>query len=127
MTRVSRYVRGMWILLGVCQNFVISFLCVAPRRPCVLGGLLVSFCSLSRAVTFGFGSVIAPAGGRTTIAQSPQIVFNSGGMSVDSSGNPIGAAAIYIGANQGFFCAVTVSIAGQPATWEYHGATWKRK
>ena len=81
---------------------------------------------LSQSVTFGYGNVIVPAGGQTTIAQSPQIVFNSRGLSVDGSGNPIGTAAIYIGNNQGFFCAITASIAGQPAIWEYGGATWKR-
>jgi len=82
--------------------------------------------SLSQTVTFGYGSVTAPAGGQTTIAQSPQIVFNSRGLSVDDLGNPIGTAAIYIGNNQGFICAVTASIAGQPAIWEYSGATWNR-
>ena len=81
--------------------------------------------TLSQGVSFGFGTVTTPAGGQTTIAQTPQIIFNSRGMSVDSSGNAIGTAAIYITSGQGLYFAVTASLAGQPTAWEYNGGTWK--
>jgi prepilin-type N-terminal cleavage/methylation domain-containing protein len=78
---------------------------------------------LSQGNAFGFGSLKVPAGGQTTIAQTPQITFNSRGVSVDSFGNAIGTAAIYITNNQGMICAVTVSVGGQPTAQEFNG-TW---
>jgi len=82
--------------------------------------------NLSRGVSFGFGSVTAPAGGQTTISQTPQIYFNSRGVSVDSLGNPIGTSAIYITNGQGRVCAVTTSVGGQPTARQYAtGTTWK--
>jgi Tfp pilus assembly protein FimT len=78
---------------------------------------------LSQGVTFGFGGVTIPAGGQTSIAETTQITFNSRGISVDGSGNPIGTAAIYIVNGQGFLCAVTVSIGGQVTEQRYTGGT----
>jgi prepilin-type N-terminal cleavage/methylation domain-containing protein len=81
--------------------------------------------NLSQGVTFGFGTITTPAGGQSSIAQTPQIIFNSRGLSVDSSGNVIGTAAIYIGNGHGLYCAVAASLGGQPTAWEYTGTGWK--
>lgn len=82
--------------------------------------------NLSQGVTFGSGSVISPAVGQTTLAQSSLIFFNSRGVSVDSTGSPIGTAGIYITNSAGRVYAVTVSIGGQPTTQQYvGGTTWK--
>lgn len=81
--------------------------------------------SLSQGMTFGFGSITTPAGGQTTIAQTSPITFNSRGISVDGSGNPIGTAVIYLTNNTGLFCAVTVSINGSVAVVEYRNSAWK--
>jgi prepilin-type N-terminal cleavage/methylation domain-containing protein len=80
--------------------------------------------SLSQGVTFGFGSITTPAGGQTTIAQTSQIYFNSRGISVDGSGNPIGTAVIYLTNGAGEFWAVTVSINGTVRAFEYTKGAW---
>lgn len=81
--------------------------------------------TLSAGDTFGFGTISTPAGGQTTIAQTQYITFNSRGISVDSSGNPVGTAAIYIISNQGLYFAITASLAGQPAVYQWTGTAWK--
>ena len=81
--------------------------------------------NLSPGVTFGFGSVTAPAGGQTTQAQTSPIFFNSRGVCVDSTGNPIGTAAIYITTGTNTVYAVTVSIGGQPTLRRYVGTAWR--
>jgi len=80
--------------------------------------------NLSAGDQFGYGTLAAPAGGQTTIAQTPQIIFNSRGFSVDGAGNPIGTAAIYITDGQGSYCAITVSLAAQVQVWKYSGTAW---
>jgi prepilin-type N-terminal cleavage/methylation domain-containing protein len=84
--------------------------------------------SLSQGIFFGFGSVTAPAGSQSTIAQpSPsQITFDSRGFSVDGSGNPIGTAAIYVQNARGVVCAVSVALAGQATARLYNGSAWSR-
>jgi Tfp pilus assembly protein FimT len=80
--------------------------------------------TLSNRDTFGYGAIATPAGGQTTIAQTQYITFNSRGVSINGAGVPIGTAAIYIINNNGLCLAVTASIAGQPATYEWTGAAW---
>jgi Tfp pilus assembly protein FimT len=84
--------------------------------------------SLSQGITFGFGSLTAPAGSQSTIAQpSPsQITFNSRGFSLNGSGTPIATAAIYMRNTRGVVCAVSVGLAGQATAWEYDGSAWRR-
>jgi Tfp pilus assembly protein FimT len=78
---------------------------------------------LAQGVKFGFGSISAPAGSQTTIAQSAQIVFDSRGIPIDAAGNPTPSSAIYIeGASS--YCAVTVSLSGQIRVWRYDGSAW---
>ncbi len=81
---------------------------------------------LSEGVTFGFGSITTPAGGQTTIAQSAQIVFNSRGIPVDSTGTPTATNAIYLSNGSGQYYAVTVNASGLVNTWMYQGSTWHK-
>lgn len=81
--------------------------------------------TLSAGDAFSFGAISAPAGGQTSIAQTQYITFNSRGLSVDSSGNPVGTAAIYIINNQGLCFAITASLAGQPVVYQWTGTAWK--
>jgi len=84
--------------------------------------------ALSQTVSFGFGTLTAPAGAQSVIAQpSPsQITFDSRGFSENSTGTPIGTAAIYMRNTRGVTCAVTVGLAGQATAWEYNGSSWRR-
>jgi Tfp pilus assembly protein FimT len=79
---------------------------------------------LSQNVTFGYGNITAPAGSQTTIAQSPQIIFNSRGIPVDSGGVPTGAYAIYLTNGSGQYYAVTVSVSSAVNIWLYEGSAW---
>jgi len=89
--------------------------------------------NLSNGIEFGYGALTTPAGAQTTIAQTSLIMFNSRGLSIDSTstgypigGNPIGTAAIYINDGKGLYFAITANLVGQPAVWEYNGTAWKQ-
>jgi prepilin-type N-terminal cleavage/methylation domain-containing protein len=79
---------------------------------------------LSQGDLFGYGSLTIPAGGQTTISQTTPIYFNSRGVAVDNSGNSKGDSAIYITNKQGAYCAISVSVAGQPSVWKFKGSAW---
>jgi Tfp pilus assembly protein FimT len=78
---------------------------------------------LAQGVSFGFGSITAPAGGQSSILQSDQVIINSRGIPVDSAGTPTGEDAVYLN-YEGRYYAVTVNTAGQIRTWKYSGTTW---
>jgi len=79
---------------------------------------------LSQGIAFGYGTIATPAGQQGAIAQTSPIYFNSRGIAVDSSGNATGNSVIYITNNGGAYCAVAVSVAGQPTAYKYSGAGW---
>jgi len=79
---------------------------------------------LSPGNVFGYGSVTIPAGAQTTITQTTPIYFNSRGVAVDNAGNSKGDSAIYITNNQGAYCAIAVSVAGQPSVLKLKGSAW---
>jgi Tfp pilus assembly protein FimT len=74
--------------------------------------------------SFGYGSITAPAGQQSTIAQTTPIYFNSRGIATDSSGNATSSSAIYFTNIRGQYAAVAVSIAGQPTSYIYSGSAW---
>lgn len=81
--------------------------------------------NLPTRVTFGYGGITAPAGSQTSIAQTIPIAFNSRGIPIDSLGNPISTAAIYLGDAAGNrYFAVSVTLSGQIQTWQYLGGGW---
>jgi Tfp pilus assembly protein FimT len=80
--------------------------------------------NLSTGDTFGYGSITAPAGQQSPIAQTTPIYFNSRGMATDSSGNATANSAIYFTNSRGQYAAVAVSIAGQPTSYTYNGSAW---
>jgi len=80
--------------------------------------------NLATGDTFGFGSITAPAGQQTSIAQTTPIYFNSRGMATDSSGNATANSAIYFTNSRGQYAAIAVSIAGQPTSYTYTGSAW---
>ena len=79
---------------------------------------------LPQGVSFGFGSITAPAGGQTSISQTTQIIFNSRGIPIDSSGNVIPTDAIYLNNNAGLYYAVSVNPTGQIRTSQYYAGGW---
>jgi len=101
-----------------------------PLQPCSAGA---SGCAwnaeggvetLSQGDTFGYGTIVTPAGQQSTIGQTNPIYFNSRGFATDSSGNPIATSAIYITNGTGLTSAVAVSIAGTPTQYQYSGSAW---
>lgn len=79
---------------------------------------------LSDEMSFGFGSVTTPAGTQTTIQNTPQIIFNSRSLPVDSTGAPTGNYALYLTNPAGDKYAVTVYATGRVAVWEYRSDSW---
>jgi prepilin-type N-terminal cleavage/methylation domain-containing protein len=99
---------------------------------------------LAQGDTFGFGSISAgPTAATSTIAQAPVctvgvagaapganisntacIEFNSRGYPVTSANAIVASDAIYLTNNSTLFSAVAVSIAGQPAEYNYSGSSW---
>ena len=80
--------------------------------------------NLNTGDTFGYGTITAPAGQQSTIAQTTPIYFNSRGMATDSSGSATANSAIYFTNIRGQYAAIAVSIAGQPTSYTYSGSAW---
>ena len=79
---------------------------------------------LSQNISFGFGGISTPAGTQASIQNTTQIIFNSRGIPVDTTGVPTGNYALYITSDTGNTYAVTVSPTGQVAVWQYSGSSW---
>ena len=79
---------------------------------------------LSQGVSFGFGSITTPAGTQTTIQNSANILFNSRGIPVDSTGAATGNYALYLTDQAGRRYAVTVFASGRVGMWQYSGGAW---
>jgi len=79
---------------------------------------------LSQNISFGFGGISIPAGTQASIQNTPQIIFNSRSIPVDSTGVPTGNYALYLTSDTGNTYAVTVSPTGQVAVWQYSGSSW---
>ena len=79
---------------------------------------------LSIGSSFSFGSITTPAGSQTSIQNSAQILFNSRGIPVDSSGAVSGNYALYVMNPSGNQYAVTVYASGRIAVWRYGSGTW---
>jgi len=80
--------------------------------------------NLNTGDTFGYGTITAPAGQQSTIAQTTPIYFNSRGMATDSSGSATANSAIYFTNIRTQYAAIAVSIAGQPTSYTYSGSAW---
>lgn len=80
--------------------------------------------NLNTGDTFGYGTITAPAGQQSTIAQTTPIYFNSRGMATDSSGSATANSAIYFTNIRNQYAAIAVSIAGQPTSYTYSGSAW---
>lgn len=80
---------------------------------------------LSGATNFSFGGISTPAGSQTTIQESPQIIFNSRGVAVDSTGAATGNYAIYLRNNEGQTSAVTVAASGKVNIWRWNSSAWR--
>jgi Tfp pilus assembly protein FimT len=81
---------------------------------------------LSQGVTFGLGGVSTPAGEQTAIAQSTEIIFNSRGIPITAGGVPTSNYALYLTNGEALIYAVTVSMTGNVATWQYLSGAWVR-
>jgi prepilin-type N-terminal cleavage/methylation domain-containing protein len=76
-------------------------------------------------VSFGYGSISTGAGGQTTIGQTSPIIFNSRGITVNSTGGPTTSTnAIYLASKDGQYYAITVSLGGKPTLYMYSGSAW---
>lgn len=88
--------------------------------------------TLSQRDSFGFGSIVTPAGQQNAIAQGYPgeagcgcIYFNSRGIVTDSAGNATPNSALYL-TNGQIYTAVGLSIAGQTTAYVYRGSAWGR-
>jgi len=79
---------------------------------------------LAQGTSFGFGGLTTPAGTQTTIQNNAQILFNSRGVPVDSTGAPTGDYALYVTNQAGEIYAVTVYASGRVAAWRYGSGAW---
>lgn len=107
--------------------------------------------SLSKSVTFGYGTAIAnpPPNTQSTIAQAPLcynaantatvantacVVFNSRGVPIDSTSTPTGSDALYVTDGTSVY-SVTVTATGSIRTWRSEsspascsaGSCWKKR
>ncbi|HVB34720.1 MAG TPA: GspH/FimT family pseudopilin [Patescibacteria group bacterium] len=80
--------------------------------------------TLSQGDSFSYGNVAVPAGGESTLQQTPAITFNSRGVPIDSTGTPTSAGSLYLTDNNASYWAVTVSAAGQIGIWQYSNGSW---
>jgi prepilin-type N-terminal cleavage/methylation domain-containing protein len=72
-------------------------------------------------IKLGFGSSSGAAGGQTTRAQTTTVTFNSRGIPIDSVGSPTTNDTIYLTDDQGYTCAVSVTLSGHVNIWRYNG------
>jgi Tfp pilus assembly protein FimT len=79
---------------------------------------------LSAGNSFGYGSIAAAAGTQSSISQSTNIIFNSRGIPVDTTGAPTSNYAIYLTDGQGGYVAVTVDASSRIRIWSYGGSSW---
>lgn len=79
---------------------------------------------LPQGTSFSYGSITAPAGTQTTIAQSTAIIFNSRGVPIDNTGAPTGTYAVYMTNGKGMYFAVTEAVNGGVDIWRYSGSGW---
>ena len=78
---------------------------------------------LSTGDSFGFGSSSGAAGGQTSAAQTSQLIFNSRGIPIDSTGAPTANDTIYLADASGRAMAVSVTLSGHVKVWLYVGGT----
>lgn len=85
--------------------------------------------TLQQQVSFGFGTVTAPAPPQTAPIAQPannSVIFNSRGTPVDCNGVAVGSYAIYLQNTAGEVYAVTVYPSSKTSAWRYNGqAGWK--
>jgi len=79
---------------------------------------------LAQGTTFGFGSITTAAGTQTTIQNTAQIIFNSRGIPVDSTGAATGNYGLYVTTQVGDNYAVTVYPSGRVSAWRYSSGAW---
>ena len=102
--------------------------------------------ALNSGDTFGFGSIAAgPTAATNAIAQAPLctagvggpapgattantacIEFNSRSFPVDKNNSIVASDAIYLVNAAKYYCAIAVSISGQPAAYAYTGSAWSQ-
>jgi Tfp pilus assembly protein FimT len=80
--------------------------------------------SLSKEMTFGFGSITTPAGSQASIETTAQILFNSRSVPIDNTGAVTGNDALYLTNQAGDTYAVTVYASGRIALWRYGNGVW---
>jgi Tfp pilus assembly protein FimT len=79
---------------------------------------------LSEGISFGFGSITTPAGTQTSIQNTAQVLFNSRGIPVTSSGTPTGSYGLYLTNQAGDTYAVTIYATGRVGLWRYNSGVW---
>jgi len=79
---------------------------------------------LGQKVSFGFGGITTPAGGQSSISQTPEVIFNSRGIPITSGGVPVGTYTIYLNNDAGTYYAVSLNTTGQIRTWKYSAGAW---
>lgn len=85
---------------------------------------------LPPALHFGFGNITVGAGHQSTPAQpnaaTPpfQILFNSRGVAIDTSGNPTSNYTLYLYSDMGRYYAISVELTGKPRLWKWGGSQW---
>jgi len=79
---------------------------------------------LSQGDVFGYGALTTAAGGQSPMAQTTQIIFNSRGFPVTSTGVVTANDVVYFTNSYGSYGAVSVSVAGEPQVWRYNGSAW---
>ena len=104
-----------------CQVLV----CSTASNPCAgFATTAESTFNLPNGISFGYGSITAPAGTQTTIANNLQMIFNSRGIPVDNTGAPTANYAMYVTDQGGNTYAVTAYATGRVGVWRYSSGSW---
>jgi len=83
--------------------------------------------TLSKEMTFGYGSITTAAGSQTSIQNTAQILFNSRSLPIDNTGAVTGNDALYLTNQAGDTYAVTVYASGRVALWRYGSGVWSNQ
>jgi len=99
--------------------------CSAAANPCAaFSPAAESTFFLPVGISFGYGNIATAAGTQTAIANNLQMIFNSRGIPVDTTGAPTANYAMYVTDQGGNAFAVSVYATGRVTVWKYIGNAW---
>lgn len=99
--------------------------CSAASNPCAgFSPTAESTFFLPTGISFGYGNISTAAGTQTAIANNLQMIFNSRGIPVDTTGAPTANYAMYVTDQGGNTFAVSVYATGRVTVWKYMSSAW---